>query len=969
MCSRRLAAIATIAALRVLASRGEAHAGDPTLEWYTLETDHFVIHYYTPNEDLGRRVAVIAERAHDNLAPALGKVPDEKTQVILLDDTDGANGFASVLPRNRITLFATAAIGESALADHDDWLYGLFTHEYVHILHLDSIGGLPKVINKVLGKTWSPNQIQPRWVIEGLATYEESKRSSAGRIRSNSFDMFVRTAVLQHKQLGLDEITNGPDRFPRGNAAYLYGGKFLAYVFDRFGDDKARDMSWASGQFPIPYAVNRQIHAVIGKPFTELWADWKSWLRDKYTLQLEAVERAGVREGRRLTFDTASHQTPQYTADGKELVFLAQDSLSKNRLRAIPVGGNIGDARDVLELRGLGGWAMLSDGSVVYEQTWTHRIEYSFQDLFLWDRATGKTTRLTHGKRARDPSPSPDGKQVAFAINGGSHTTIAVMPLLAGAESKVVWDGERFDQAFQPGWSPDGGRLAFTAWRQGGFRDIVVLDLATGDATELSHDRAIEGDPTWSPDGAYLFFSSDRTGIYNIYAHELATGALWQVTNVIGGAFDPSVSPDGARLAYYGFDIEGYDIFEIALDKAAWTAARPYVDDRPEPSDVRDDGGVAILGPRTYRPLETVGPQAWRAEYRADTAIGQAVTLRTGGNDAAGLHNWTLGATVSLEDGRVNLGLNYGYGGLRMPVRLTGGRNIATRNGYRIDGLSREYTEETFSSTLSFSVPTRRSPGASVTLSGDLDFDYFHLVDIPDDPLDPSQVTPRPPLSNYLQTGIALRGAWNNSQGYAETLGPIEGTELSGSIRYDDPVFGATYRNLTLSWTFRTYAKLPWGVTPALSFRYAGGVRVGDVDRGASFSLGSTPDQDVASALIGTARVSTTGYLRGYERRVVQGDTFHLANLEYRQGLFSIEHGLATLPIYLRKVHVAGLFDAGTAYDDTIAAEDVKVSVGGALRLDLLLGWFAPGTFEVGYARGLSTEGISETWLLLTTTI
>src|SRR5688572_9745119 len=255
MCSRRLVAIAGVAAMCALA--GTARAGDPTREWYTLETDHFVIHYYAPNEDLGRRVAVIAERAHETLAPALAKIPEEKTQVILLDDTDSSNGFASVLPRNRITLFATAAIGESALADHDDWLYGLFTHEYTHILHLDSIGGLAKVVNKVLGKTWSPNQIQPRWVIEGLATYEESKRSSSGRIRSNSFDMFVRTAVLQHKQLELDEVTNGPDRSPRGNAAYLYGGKFLAYVFDRFGDDKAKDMSWVNGQAPIPYAVNR----------------------------------------------------------------------------------------------------------------------------------------------------------------------------------------------------------------------------------------------------------------------------------------------------------------------------------------------------------------------------------------------------------------------------------------------------------------------------------------------------------------------------------------------------------------------------------------------------------------------------------------------------------------------------------------------------------------------------------------
>ena len=122
-----LRACVVVAAL--VATTSVARAGDPDRVWMTVETAHFVVHYYEPNADVGRRVAVVAERAHRTLAPMLDHQPEEKCHIVLLDDTDGANGFANVLPRNAITLFATAPSGSSSLNDHDDWLYGLVAHE------------------------------------------------------------------------------------------------------------------------------------------------------------------------------------------------------------------------------------------------------------------------------------------------------------------------------------------------------------------------------------------------------------------------------------------------------------------------------------------------------------------------------------------------------------------------------------------------------------------------------------------------------------------------------------------------------------------------------------------------------------------------------------------------------------------------------------------------------------------------
>src|SRR5690242_12219671 len=84
-----------------------ADAGDPYREYFTIETDHFIVHYVGGLEDVARRIAVVGEAAHRTLTPALDHVPEEKTIIVVVDDTDSANGFAGVLPRNQIQLYAT----------------------------------------------------------------------------------------------------------------------------------------------------------------------------------------------------------------------------------------------------------------------------------------------------------------------------------------------------------------------------------------------------------------------------------------------------------------------------------------------------------------------------------------------------------------------------------------------------------------------------------------------------------------------------------------------------------------------------------------------------------------------------------------------------------------------------------------------------------------------------------------------
>lgn len=943
-------------------------AGDPLRVWKTIETEHFVIHYYEPLLDVARRAAAAAERSHTVLVPVFDHAPEEKTQIVITDDTDGANGFASVVPRNRIQLFATAPTGLSSLNDHDDWLYGLVAHEYTHILHLDSIGGLPKLVNKVVGKIWAPNQVQPRWIIEGIATYQESEQSSGGRTRNALFDMELRAVTLAEERLALDTMTNLPRTWPRGNAAYLYGSHFLKYVFDRYGADRLRQMSWTYGSSPIPYGLNRAIYEATGRTFEALYEEWEQHLRDRYGMQLEAIERAGRREGRRLTFAAETNRSPRYTRDGRHVIWLQNDGYSAGRLRLMPVGSNVGSARDYLVLNRVGEFDVLSDGSLVIEQTTSYRSNYSFQDLYHWDRASGTLRALTHGLRARDPAVSPDEAQVAFMLNDHSRSRIAVMPLRPHAPHRILWEGEdRFDQAGAPAWSPDGAHLAFSAWTRGGYRDIWMVEVASGEAERITHDRAIDFAPVFDPAGTYLYYVSDRSGVYNVYALHRGTGAIHQVTNVVGGVQLASVSPDGKRLVYQGFGVGGYDLYELELIPERWSEPMPAIDDRPDPVTIRDSD-VVISEPRPYRPLETLGPRSYSLQMTT-SSLGNAIGVQTGGSDVVGWHAYDLGTTLNLERGDISFGGAYSYGRLWPSLRIAAARTLARRSGLVLDGTNTQFTQETYSLTASLGLPVLSTSSGSGSLALDYDVDWLRSVNTPNDEPDPNDLLTRYPRTDVVSAGLALRWSYSDVRGYTYTVGGQEGQSFSTSVRLDHPALGSASRSLSLSYRWEAYHKLPWGQTASLSLRLAGGILANDQGSTGGFSLGGVPEQDLARSVIENLRSGSSGYLRGYGRGAAFGRQYHLANLEYRQELWDLERGLATLPVFVRRLHVAGLLDVGNAFDGPLDLGDFKIGVGGSLRLDVVFGYFIPGSLDIGYARGLSGDGVGEYWLLLTGTL
>jgi len=102
-----------------------------------------------------------------------------------------------------------------------------------------------------------------------------------------------------------------------------------------------------------------------------------------------------------------------------------------------------------------------------------------------------------------------------------------------------------------PSASPDGEKIAFASNRNG-FWDLYLLDLPSGDTSQLTNTPEYEGAPTWSPDESFIAFESyvdDNLEIVVGPADDPLNDAV-RLTTSPASDHSPAWAPDGRRIAF-----------------------------------------------------------------------------------------------------------------------------------------------------------------------------------------------------------------------------------------------------------------------------------------------------------------------------------------------------------------------------------------------------------------------------------
>jgi len=973
-------------ALIALVAPRAALAGDPDLEWWTYETEHFRVHYPRDLEPIAARVAALAEGIYPRVGESLGYAPRGRTELVISDDTDDANGFASSVPYNQIHLFVTAPDDLSALGDYDDWYLDLVTHEFTHIAHIDNTSGIPAILNAILGKTFSPNQVQPRWIIEGLAVVHESRHSSAGRMRSSMFDMYLRADVLEDNIAGLDEMSSIPHRWPGGNLWYLYGSRFLGWISEIYGPNTMQAVSADYGASLVPWGINRAIRRATGKTYVELYDGWKAHLRSLYGEQMAEVERRGLREGTRLTRHGRNVQSPRFvpaaarSGPGDEILYYRADGDTREGLYRIPLaappGGGERSEQLVARTSGSSSAAFTPAGDLIFSSVLPWNNLYYRNDLLMLPRGASapggwepERRQLTRGLRAAQPDVSPDGRLLAYSTNSRGTRYLEIARLDPGGavlDRRTLVPSARFEQVFSPVFSPDSKLLAYSVWTAGGYRDIRLVDVATGKFRYVTHDRALDTGPAWSPDGRTLYFASDRTGISNVYAYDLQAGALRQVTNVRTGAFQPTISPDGKTLVYVGYTSKGHDLFSLRLDPARFLPAQPPPADRPDPPP---KPGPARMIRRRYSPLTTVAPRAFELDYQPGKYGPNALIIAAYGSDVVGHHAVAGRIIVDPAAPSPEFALDYSYTRLPVNFGLRFFQAVSPRANYRLNGQSVSYDERTVGLRSGVTYPIRgeftsQSLGLSLSTA-------VSKADLPvGDELDPYATTTILPIKGLLSV-LHLGYSFSNAEPSYSGAGPSRGLSFGAGLDYAGPALGSSYTSYAFSTELTGYVPMPWPGDHTLALRTGGAISGGTYPRGATYAVGGYQLDEVGIDTLLAGIFSSTFTLRGYEPNAFAGKAYFTQTAEYRLPILKPDVGLSTLPLYLRRIDGALFVDYGGAFNHFLFDElrlfkdgalldspQLHTSVGGELWLNLALGYVISSQFRLGYAYGFSEGAI-----------
>lgn len=118
-----------------------------------------------------------------------------------------------------------------------------------------------------------------------------------------------------------------------------------------------------------------------------------------------------------------------------------------------------------------------------------------------------------------------------------------------------------------PAWSPDGKSIA--VGMQG---SIWRVDVATGEAAELTYSAKYHSSPAWSPDGQWIVYTADDDArSIGLEILNVPSGETHALTNDAQIYLDPAFSPDGTKLAYVSTRPNGhFNIFVRAIRDGRW---------------------------------------------------------------------------------------------------------------------------------------------------------------------------------------------------------------------------------------------------------------------------------------------------------------------------------------------------------------------------------------------------------------
>lgn len=688
---------------------------NPNLNWMTLETKHFLIHYpkYASvsvkqmkkfsNIPLNK-IANLTEFYYLQLREKFNWQLNRKINIVIDDFNDSSNGLATVIPYSWVTLYLSPPI-EGELLDHEDWLTTLIHHELVHIFHLDKGLSSVKNLRKFLGRNplLFPNIFSPRWWTEGIATYYETdKERGVGRGINDYFKMIIREEVL-HDFKAINQVSLPAVHWPL-NQSYSYGVYFIDYLIETYGESSAQRWINNYSDNLIPYLFVSETEDVFDKSIETLWDDFKVSMKTKFPV---------LNDNTTDTHNDKVTSVPQQNAsfddhwiEDSRIDSLSSKSVYQDRW---PIYSQAGDvlyikntgyqSSEVVKMKHRNPANKVSE-QVLFKDVGIHQIEEAI-DGSIWFRKqeickeyniyydlyqykNGSVERKTHCARIRHFAWLDDSMMVRLRFAGGIpsldiyHTKTK--------HSQLIWHGHQGDVVGTFDVNPRTHKLvAMFKDGQSVNWQLATLDLKKAllqsnkninDKFLLNWNTITNGShlkltPKWLNDHSIVFTQSEQ-GYFKPYQLELnyengqlIRSTLTPLKSIPSGLFNVQVSKDqsyllGRRYTHKGFDIVELPYERIQREKTSFAVITKY-NKREESIDVAEKKSLAFSDnldakSHSYNPWKSLSPTYWTL-FGTDQETGISVS----GQDALNNHNYFLGVASEFKADDIHIESQYEY--------------------------------------------------------------------------------------------------------------------------------------------------------------------------------------------------------------------------------------------------------------------------------------------------------------------
>ncbi|MEX0661572.1 MAG: hypothetical protein WEA58_09090 [Balneolaceae bacterium] len=553
----------------------------PNQNWQELKSERFRVIYPEKYHDLAAQTLAILEMEYEDIQELVG---GELTNfpVILNPENDRGNGFVS--PFNFRSEIEIAPLKGKALNPRSGgWMESVAPHELVHALHFsnvspNSFAGLLRILSPDMSR--SLHGAAPIGFLEGLAVEHESNNPmhESGRGNYPYFYNQFNAMLNTDDEWSMGQLVHSSTFTTPVNRHYIGGHQFVNWLQETHGDDTMRNAIEFHHKYPI-FGFGVALRHATGQFPGSLYNDFQEYHQTKQKNETAGSTDANSFE---IPFNATCKQTSRpIWLDDETLLFHGRSCNQETGFYTYNFSSDKTELLYEVSITGDNNYQLSADeNSLLYSR---YHVDLLYDNIFRSDihelnLESKQSTRLTNQKRVTSPRRFNDR---LFAVQ-----TIDQKQQLVEIENGEVVKSYPMDEnssVIEISIQPESGLMAILGHKNSvqalWFEDINEIDILFKNDPDIVFTNGSVFDPVWHDSDNRLLFTSDYSGVMNVYEYDGNSRQITQITESLYNAFEPSYSKDGQSIAYISqvkheqipFTLSNSDASNQEIDSSFWT--------------------------------------------------------------------------------------------------------------------------------------------------------------------------------------------------------------------------------------------------------------------------------------------------------------------------------------------------------------------------------------------------------------